>query len=164
MKKNVKSKFNIKVLKSAKGFTMTDLILALSLVTLLFGIVTGLFLNIGKINAQSKMLATATYYGIRILEDIDKTAYENVTPEIAQQYANIFSANGKFEIQIDVENYEATQDIIKKVKLTISYTVANEEQKVVFNKLKVKEIEGIIKNTDMAKYQKSQELIQGGSL
>lgn len=130
-------------IKSNSGFTMYDLIAALTIFTLFTGIIGSLMYSSFKTNMQVKISGTAMYYSMQILEDIDKIAYEDVKDGMERSYINKFSIPSGFTINIDVSNYNAgnnKEDLIKKVKLTISYSLGEKTESIVINKLKVKEI------------------------
>lgn len=140
MKKRKINKLNI---KSEKGFTMQDLVGAIIVLSLFVGIIGMLMTSVVKVNLKTRMSASATNYAIQILEDIDKISYEEVTSSLANSYPSKFLIPSGFTVNLEVENYnEGTdkQDLVKTVKLTISYTLFNEKEDLVINKLKMKEI------------------------
>ena len=63
---------------------------------------------------------------------------------MAQTYLNKFSIPSGYDIIIDVSNYgeglNNVQDVIKIVKLTISYELQGVPEKITIQKLKIKEI------------------------
>ena len=129
--------------KSEAGFTMTDLIAALIIFSIFTGIIGTLMYASFKTNLQTKMAGTAGNYAIQILEDIDKITYDEVKNGMENSYKSKFSIPSGFDLNIDVSNYnEGTdkEDIIKKVKLTITYNFAGDSEQLVINKLKIKEI------------------------
>ena len=129
--------------KSEKGFTMTDLIVALMLFAIFTGVIGTLMYSSYKINLQTKMAGTATNYAIQILEDIDKIAYEEVTNGKEKEYRSKFKIPSGFGLKLEVEGYNnetGGDDLIKKVKLTITYQLAEKSEQVVINKLKIKEL------------------------
>lgn len=138
-KENMK-KHNV---KSEKGFTMTDLIIALMLFAIFTGVIGTLMYSSYKINLQTKMAGAATNYAIQILEDIDKIAYEEVINGKEKEYKSKFKIPSGFDLKLEVERYNKEtggDDLIKKVKLTITYQLAEKSEQVVINKLKVKEL------------------------
>ena len=82
-------------------------------------------------------------YSVQILEDIDKISYEEVTSDLSNSYNNKFSIPKGFKIDINVSNYleETTndQDLIKIVKLNISYDYLGEKEEFKVTRLKIKE-------------------------
>lgn len=129
--------------KSNSGFTMTDLVTALIIFSIFTGIIGTLMYNSFKTNLQVKMAGTAANYAIQILEDIDKISYDKVINGMESSYKSKFSIPNGFDLSIEVSNYnEGTdkEDLIKKVKLTITYSLAENSENLVIERLKIKEI------------------------
>jgi len=135
-----KRKTNI---KSNSGFTMTDLVIALSIFTIFTGIIGTIMYSSFKLNLQTKMSGVAANYAIQILEDIDKISYEEVTNGMENKYINKFSIPDGFKLTIEVSKYNngnSKQDLIKKVKLTITYNLSGSTESFVVQRLKIKEV------------------------
>ncbi len=129
--------------KSELGFTMTDLVAALIIFSVFTGIIGTLMYNSFKTNLQTSMADMVANYAIQILEDIDKITYEEVKNGMESKYKNKFQIPSGFNLNIEVSNYnEGTtkEDLIKKVKLTVTYHFAGSSNDLVINKLKVKEV------------------------
>ncbi len=130
-------------IKSNSGFTMIDLIIALAIITLFAGIIGGIFYSVYKINYQSRATELALSYVVYIMEDIDKISYDEVTNGMEDNYKTRLSMPDNYRLSIDVSNYnEGTDkaDLIKNVKLKLVYEFAGNEEQIVINKMKVKEI------------------------
>jgi len=130
-------------IKDNKGFTMVDLVIALTIFTIFTIIISTLMYSSFKTNLQIKMSGISIYYAMQILEDIDKISYADVKNGIENTYISKFSIPSGFTINLDVSNYNegnSKNDLIKKVKLTILYEVFGETESIVINKLKIKEI------------------------
>lgn len=129
--------------KSNSGFTMVDLITALAIFAIFTTVISTLMYNSFKTNIQVKMSGASIYYAMQILEDIDKISYEDVKNGMESEYISKFSIPSGFTINIDVSNYNEgnnKEDLIKKVKLTISYELSDNTESIVINRLKVKEL------------------------
>lgn len=129
--------------RSDSGFTMTDLIAALIIFSIFTGMIATLMYTSLKMNLQIKMAGAAENYAIQILEDIDKIGYDQVTNGMEDSYKSKFGVPTGFDLSIEVSNYNegtSKEDLIKKVKLTISYEFAGNSEKLVIEKLKIKEI------------------------
>ena len=129
--------------RSDSGFTMTDLIAALIIFSIFTGMIATLMYTSLKMNLQIKMAGAAENYAIQILEDIDKIGYDQVTNGMEDSYKSKFGVPTGFDLSIEVSNYNegtSKEDLIKKVKLTISYEFAGNSEKLVLEKLKIKEI------------------------
>lgn len=135
-----KNKINI---KSNKGFTIADLAIALIVFVIFTGIIGTLFYSSFKINSQARISAVATNYAIEILEDIDKISYDDVQNGMESKYIEQFSIPEGYELSINVQKYNLGNDkvdLIKKVKLTLSYGMMGDTEQIVIQRLKVKEI------------------------
>lgn len=130
--------------KSNKGFTMQDLLIALFFIVLFVGIISSMMYAVYKLQMKANLMSQMTMYSVQILEDIDKISYEEVQKKTAQEYRNQFSIPAGFNINIEVSNYgegiENVQDVMKIVKLTLSYTFSNETEEFTVQRLKIKEI------------------------
>ena len=130
-------------MRADSGVTLIDLIIALAVITLFVGLISGLFYSSFKINLQSKISGAGIYYAMEILEDIDKIPYEEVQNGMESSYRDKFSIPTSFNLKIDVSNYNEgndRDDVIKNVNLTITYEYAGESETTVSKKLKVKEL------------------------
>ena len=124
---------NLKLnIKSEKGFTMEDLTIALLIITLFVGVVSTMMYKVYKIKLKTDLTSQMVMYAVQILEDIDKIAYEEVKPELAKIYNSKFSIPQGYEIEIQVSNYGEgranIKDLIKIVRLNISYTFSGEKE------------------------------------
>lgn len=139
MKKNIMFKF-----KSEKGFTMQDLMIAAFIIVILIAIISSMVYSVYRTNLEMDLTARMSMYAVQILEDIDKIAYEEVNSSLASKYVEQFSIPSGFYVEIEVSKYgedvENIQDVMKIVKLTISYTLQGETEKFVVQRLKIKEL------------------------
>lgn len=133
----------MKKLKSNRGATLTDVVVGLLILILFTGILTTSFYNIYKHNVLIRVNAIATDYTIKILEDIDRMKYEEVTNDLNNTINEKFYIKDGFNVKINVENYnkdDATkEDIIKIVSVTVNYEVVGEAHNYSVEKLKIKE-------------------------
>ena len=129
----------IKKLKSNKGFTMQDVIIGLIVLTIFAGTIASCYLAIYKVQAQTQATAVATLYGIQILENIDRISYEQVENGMEQSYKQTYGISDAMNLKIDVSQYNS-ENTIKRIKLTLTYRIAGNEENLVFEKFKVKEI------------------------
>ena len=130
-------------IKSNSGFTMTDLVVALIIFLIFSGLVVTAFYSSYVVNSKTKITASATNYSIQILEDIDKITYDEVQNGMENTYRQKFSIPGGYSLKMKVTNYNEgndKEDLIKNVELTIEYKIAGDNEKIVINKIKVKEL------------------------
>ena len=129
--------------KSNSGFTMVDLVAAITIFVLFTTVISTVMYSSYKMNIEVKVSGEALYYAMQILEDIDKISYENIKNGMEEAFIKKFSIPEGLTINIDVSNYnEGTlkEDLIKKIKLTISHTLEEKTETLVINKIKVKEL------------------------
>ena len=125
------------------GFTTTDLVGAMIIFLIFSGLIVTAFYNSYIVNSKTKVTASATNYSIQILEDIDKITYDEVQNGMENAYRQKFSIPNGYILKMEVTNYNEEndkEDLIKNVKLTIEYKIAGDTEKIVINKIKVKEL------------------------
>lgn len=128
-----------KRLKSNKGFTMQDVIIGMVILTVFAGTIAGTYLAIYKIQAETQMTAVASLYGIQILENMDRIAYEDVKNGMENTYKQAYGISDQMGLKIEVSQYD-DEDTLKMIKLTLTYEIAGNTEELVLEKLKVKEI------------------------
>ena len=143
---------NIFKLKSNKGFTMQDLIIAITIFSIFTGLICTLIVNIFIMQAESNAQEVATLYAVQIVEYIDKIAFEDVTENLSTEVVEMFNIPSGFNIDIKVTEYKtstkSTKEITtdeydvytKMVSTNISYTLNKEEKNILINRLKIREI------------------------
>ena len=104
-----------------------------------------MFVEIFYQNISIRMNAMAVNYAIIILEDTDRLPYAEVTTEnlmgnIRERYlmSDNYTANIEVTNYSDIDSTKA--DIIKIVKVTISYELQDENYSFTVEKLKIKEM------------------------
>ena len=136
---------NIKNIKSNRGVSITDVVIALIILTIFTGVIGNLIYQIAYNNAALRVNAIAVDYAVKEAEYIDKIAYEDVQTSNEK----ITQINGEdvldaFTVKLDVEDYkgndETKQDIIKKVTITVNYNILKDEKSYKIEKLKIKEM------------------------
>lgn len=141
MKKKINKKLNI---KSEKGFTMQDLIIAILLLSLFVTFLSSLMYSVYITNAKTNLTSQMATYAVQILEDIDKISYEEVNSALAQSYYSKFNIPKGYNIDLQISNYGEgignVQDVIKIVNLTISYQIQDDTEQFSVEKLKIKEM------------------------
>lgn len=131
-------------IKSEQGFTMEDLIIALMIITLFVSVIATFMYRVYKVNLKINLTSQMTMYAVQILEDIDKIPYEDVKSELSDIYSQKFNIPKGFEIDLQVSRYGEempnTEDVIKIIRLNISYTFSNEKEEFTVTRLKIREI------------------------
>lgn len=132
----------IKKIKSNRGVTLTDIGVAVIIITILGVVIANMFYNIHLNVSMIRLNATAINYAVNILEDIDRLPYEEVNNNLLE--LKDYNLKNMFTATINVENYNEQntdkEDIIKIVTLTISYNMSGESDEITLKKLKIKEI------------------------
>ncbi len=135
----------MKNIKSNRGVSITDVVIALIILTIFTGVIGNLIYQIAYNNAALRVNAIAADYAVKESEYIDKIAYEDVQTSNEK----ITKINGEdvldaFTVKLDVEDYkgndETKQDIIKKVTITVNYNILKDEKSYKIEKLKIKEM------------------------
>ncbi len=130
--------------KSNKGFTIQDLVIALMVIMLFVGTITGAYITIYKVQADTKIDAVATVYMVQIMERVDKVSYEEFTSqtlgeEFVNKVRNDFTIPSSFGIVIE-STLANEEDIARIVKVSLNYTFLGKERSITMERLKVKEI------------------------
>lgn len=125
--------------KSNRGFTMQDVIVAMVILVLFAGVIGSSYVTIYKIQAETKLNATATLCAIQILENIDKIDYDQVNNGDLKNWRADYEVPNGMNLSLEVKPYNE-ENIIKNVKLTISYEFAGKTETLVLEKIKVKEL------------------------
>lgn len=131
-------------LKSNKGFTIQDVLIACFIITVFVGLITTMLYSVYRENIKATLMSKMTVYAVQILENIDKISYEEVQNKTISEYREEFSIPEGFNIQIEISNYgensASRDDVIKIIKLTISYTMGDVPEEISIKRLKIKEI------------------------
>ena len=123
-------KYNItfglsKKLKTEKGFTLQDLVIACLIITLFVGTIGSLMFLVYKTNIKADLTSQMCLYAVQILEDIDKISYEEAQTMTGSVYKEKFSIPDGFNVQLDFLNYgegvENIQDVMKIVNILFNF-------------------------------------------
>lgn len=136
-----------KHLKANKGISMTDIVVAISILMLFVGVIGNLYYQVALQSNMIRLNTIAVYYSIKIAENIDRITYDNVTNELNNN--NTLKDTCKieiidpFKVTINVENYNkddsSKKDIIKIVTIRVEYQFFQETRAYELKKLKIKE-------------------------
>ena len=131
-------------MKSNRGVTLYDIIIAVVILSLFVGIIGNLFYQIAYNTNVVKYNAIATYYAVKVAEDIDKLSYAEVNnAELSSYIASNYNLPDEFNINVDIQNYNQNkpdkQDILKIATIQVNYKCLNENKFYKIRKLKIKE-------------------------
>lgn len=134
---------NIRNLKSNKGFTMQDLVIAITVFMLFAGIVGTLLVNTFKVQADSQVDEVAVLYVVQVAEYIDKISFDEVESGIGDSISKKFNIPAKMTLTINVEDYKPTAETgeyVKEVDINLEYNFDNDSRNIRVQKLKIKEL------------------------
>lgn len=122
-----------------------DIVVSILVLSLFAGIIAGMFAELFIQNISIRMDAMAVNYAVIILEDTDRLPYAEVTTEnLMNNVQERYYMSDNYTANIEVTNYSdidsTKEDIIKIVKVTISYKLRNQEYSYTVQKLKIKEM------------------------
>lgn len=131
-------------LKGNRGVTITDIVIAMIVLSLFVGVIGNLYYQIALQNSIIQVNTVAVYYVVKIAEDIDKMAYEKVVNELNNTIKQTYEIPDAINITISVEKQSDTdpskEDIIKTVVIRAEYTCYDQTRVYEVKKLKIKEI------------------------
>lgn len=127
--------------KSENGFTFTDLAIAIFVIMIFTGTIGFMLYQITEVKLSTQLSAEATVCAIQILEDIDRTDYEQIKNGMEETYRNKFQIPAGFDLKIDVSDSSKTVggEPTKKVELRIKYQFKGRDEELVITRLKVRE-------------------------
>lgn len=135
-------------LKNNKGYVGIDATIAVIIILIIIPIIMGIVYNINKNNNATKREAQALNIAVNAIEaskgiNIEELTAKQVVEEINEIYQNtetegieegkasLFINSTKYELTVEVTDYsqinpEATQNIVKMVKVTVKYKIGGE--------------------------------------
>lgn len=134
--------------KKENGVTQIDVVTAI--IVFMVGSVSVLFLytRIYKATIQMNVHEMILGYVTSLCEEIDLESYEDITEARIEQIIEESNLPSGYSIDCTVENYsdivktqsgKEIEDLVKKVKLDVQYTISEETTSFTINKIKIKE-------------------------
>ena len=132
-------------LRDNKGITGVDISVALVIVVLFVGIIATLTYNFSVSSQEINRKSEAINIAIQKVEELKTIPYDEILPventEYRDKNGQTVNNNGAYEIKTHVTRYNDSEylpeekrgkisDVIKIVKVTVSYRVQSKEQKV----------------------------------
>ncbi len=134
---------NYEKLKSNKAFTLEDAAVAIAIILICAGTVSTCFISIYEIQAGTKVDSVAMLFVVQIMERIDKLSYNEVQESTIDSVISTMRADFKipnsFNVNIEIEPDEITNDLVKTVKVKLEYKFNNKDRGILVKVLKVKE-------------------------
>ncbi|MBR3133011.1 MAG: hypothetical protein IKG42_02910 [Clostridia bacterium] len=127
--------------RSEYGFTGQDLIIAMFILVLFLGLMTGVYVNLSNTSYEIKLTADATEIGTNILEFYDSEYYDEIntsskTEVLASNYSGI-SWNDKYDVYVSVtENQEKNK---KEISVSVEFEFKDETHRIENSMIKEKE-------------------------
>lgn len=123
---------------------MADLAAGIAILCIFVGVIGNLYYQIAFRSNMIRLNTIAIYYSVKIAEDIDRIAYEEVTNNLNTNLKTKYQIPDFLNVTINVRNYNeidtTKQDIIKIVTIKVEYTFNNQTDYYQIEKLKIKEI------------------------
>lgn len=130
------------MVKNNRGFTQADIVIAVVAIIVFTSVILALMYNVKLENTKLKGKILASIYLTETLENVGIADYDSVTEENKEQLTpemtDVFDSKVSVSKIID-EDTTKTEDIIKKVKVTITYKIGNKIYEESAQRLKVKE-------------------------
>lgn len=124
-------------IKKENGFTIADLVVAITAFGIFVGVISTLFISVYNIKAQTMLNADAMYYLIKVIEDVDRISFADVKNGMELSYKQKFQIPGSMNLKVNVS--DSGNPNAKKVTFTMEYTFNKKNEKIVINRLKIKE-------------------------
>lgn len=140
----------MKKIKSNAGFTGIDIAISLGIISITLVILAALYFNIYISNVEIERRTQAINYASQIFEKVSEYYYADVTTE---NFAVTTNASGKsvvagieipkaYSVSVNIENYKTDQstDVVKNVKIAITYKIGNRDNTLTLSRYKTKEV------------------------
>ena len=148
-----------------KGISGIDVGVATVVIVLFVSVITTLFYQVYRVSTITKRNAEATLYTTRILENLQNIEYDKITVEENSEVVFMFQEKmgvqrenieiypkenqyaltlGGYQMIIKIENYQELkndtnlEDVIKKITVTVKYSVNKQEESLEMSTLIVR--------------------------
>ena len=130
------------MIKNSKGFTQTDIVVAVVAIIFFPTLIVALMTNVKVQSAKLKGKLLADIYLTEALENVGILQYDYVTEEnknlIFPKMTDVFTPQLSISKLTDEDNTK-DEDVIKKVEVKITYQIGNKTYEETAQRLKVKE-------------------------
>ncbi len=137
------------ILKNNKGVAGTDIAIAIGIIIIFSSLIAGMFYNVDIARKEVSRKAEATFLAIQTIETLKGMDYNTIPDDgkmTVHELQPVIGVPNGYKVDIEVVNYrtlkndDTLKNIIKKVKVVISYNSNLKDQMV--------ELETIIVNTE----------------
>lgn len=129
------------MLKNRKGLTAVDICIAVIAIIIFSSVILSLMYNVKLENLKIKAKLQANIHLTEIAENIGIADYDDVTTEnlnlLPTEMTDAYTA--KIEVSKLSDEDASKEDIIKKVKIIVSYKIGNKTYEETIERLKLKE-------------------------
>lgn len=131
-------------INSNKGFVGVDMVLAILAIIIFSAIIVSMMYNNFLENSKINRQALAIIYLTETLENVGIAAYDDVTQENINNFipSDIGEYNYEMKVEVTTDDLvlsnDQQEDIIKKVKATISYKIGNKNYEHSMERIKAK--------------------------
>lgn len=130
------------MIKNSKGFTQTDIVVAVVAIIFFTTLIVALMTNVKVQSTKLKGKLLANIYLTEALENVGILQYDYVTEEnknlIFPKMTDVFTPQLSISKLTDEDNTK-DEDVIKKVEVKITYQIGNKTYEETAKRLKVKE-------------------------
>ena len=130
------------MIKNSKGFTQTDIVVAVVAIIFFTTLIVALMTNVKVQSTKLKGKLLANIYLTEALENVGILQYDYVTEEnkdlIFPKMTDVFTSQLSISKLTDEDNTK-DEDVIKKVEVKITYQIGNKTYEETAQRLKVKE-------------------------
>ena len=130
------------MIKNSKGFTQTDIVVAVVAIIFFTTLIVALMTNVKVQSTKLKGKLLANIYLTETLENVGILQYDYVTEEnknlIFPKMTEVFTPQLSISKLTDEDNTK-DEDVIKKVEVKITYQIGNKTYEETAKRLKVKE-------------------------
>lgn len=132
-------------LKDNKGFTATDITIAVIIILIFVSIITTAYYNYYLTITSKNRNAIATNCIIDVIENVEMMNYEDITQDtLKNKIQELYDNNTlpqQYKVIAVVEKYNETdgntnkKDLIKKITVTVEYEMGKKTQKLEISRL-----------------------------
>ena len=133
-----------KMWKSQSGYTGIDVAISIVILLIFTALISTIFVNIYIQYSEAQRNSIASSYIAYISESVDKMYYQDVSNENITSIINDMNISSGYTVTATVVKYQPegnnSMDLVKTVKINVSYKVGNTTKNLSVDRIKAKEI------------------------
>lgn len=127
------------ILKNNKGVAGTDIAIAIGIIIIFSSLIAGMFYNVDIARKEVSRKAEATFLAIQTVETLKGMNYNTIPDDgkmTVEELEPVIEIPNGYNVDIEVVNYRTLKNdntlknVIKKVKVAVSYNSNLKDQKV----------------------------------